>query len=124
MAESSTSVHIALCGNILDPLPYQCQQAVTKGDARRGSGSPRISFQDIHGGSTAVIRAADLRLERFLSEEDLRSVRSAAAAAQLPAHPEVALLTGANGFLGRFLLLELLQAVSKQQVPLTLPTTP
>ena len=82
----------------------------------RGSGGSRISFQDIHGGNTAVIRAADLQLERFLSEEDLRSVRSATSAAQLPAQPEVALLTGANGFLGRFLLLELLQTVSKQYV--------
>ncbi len=80
----------------------------------RGSGGSRISFQDIHGGNTAVIRAADLQLERFLSEEDLRSARSATSAAQLPAQPEVALLTGANGFLGRFLLLELLQTVSKQ----------
>jgi len=73
-----------------------------------------MSFQDIHGGNTAVIKAADLQLERFLSEEDLQSARSATSASQLPAQPEVALLTGANGFLGRFLLLELLQTVSKQ----------
>ena len=80
----------------------------------RGDTGSRISFRDIHSSSSAVIRAADLQLERFLSEEDLRSARSAMSASQLPAAPEVALLTGANGFLGRFLLLELLQTVSKQ----------
>ena len=80
----------------------------------RGDTGSRISFRDIHGSSSAVIRAADLQLERFLSEEDVQSARSATAASQLPASPEVALLTGANGFLGRFLLLELLQTVSKQ----------
>ena len=86
----------------------------------RGSDGSRISFEDIHGGNTAVIKAADLQLQRFLSEEDLRSARSATPASQLPAQPEVALLTGANGFLGRFLLLELLQTVSKQCISSTL----
>ena len=80
----------------------------------RGTAGSRISFGDIHGGNTAVIRAEDLKLERFLSEEDLQSARSATSAQALPAETEVALLTGANGFLGRFLLLELLQTVSKQ----------
>ena len=80
----------------------------------RGSGGSRISFKDIHGGSSVVIKAGDLRLERFLSEQDLRCARSATSAARLPAQPRVALLTGANGFLGRFLLLELLQTVSQQ----------
>ena len=80
----------------------------------RGTAGFRISFGDIHGGNTAVIRAEDLRLERFLSEEDLQSARSASSAQALPRETEVALLTGANGFLGRFLLLELLQTVSKQ----------
>ena len=80
----------------------------------RGTAGSRTSFQDIHGGNTAVIKAADLELERFLSKEDLQSARSATSASQLPAQPEVALLTGANGFLGRFLLLELLQTVAKQ----------
>ena len=37
---------------------------------------------------------------------------SAVPATQLPEEAEVVLLTGANGFLGRFLLLQLLQRVS------------
>ena len=42
----------------------------------RGTAGSRISFGDIHGGNTAVIRAEDLKLERFLSEEDVQSARS------------------------------------------------
>ena len=96
---------------------HQRQRACHSCDALafcRGTAGSRISFKDIHRDSTATIRAADLQLERFLSQEDLQSARSASSASQLPAAPEVALLTGANGFLGRFLLLELLQTVSKQ----------
>ncbi len=70
------------------------------------------TFASIHGGDTQTIRAADLRLERFLSEADMAGAAAAAPATQLPAQAEVVFLTGANGFLGRFLLLQLLQSVS------------
>ena len=75
-------------------------------------GEDGITFESIHGGDTSVIRAADLDLDRFIP----RGGGGAALvpASELPAAPTAVLLTGANGFLGRFLLLELLQRVARQ----------
>ena len=73
-----------------------------------------ITFESIHGQDTAVIRAADLDLDRFLPAAE-GSV-APTPASELPLEPERVLLTGANGFLGRFLLLDLLQRVSQRCV--------
>ena len=83
----------------------------------RGEGEGGITFEAIHGQDTAVIKAADLDLDRFLPPRAETPRSRAAPASELPAEPVAALLTGANGFLGRFLLLDLLQRVSKQCAP-------
>lgn len=65
---------------------------------------PRVT--SVHGSNTTVVHAGDLTLERFLDDATL------AAAAGLPApstEVRTVLLTGATGFLGRYLLLELLK---------------
>ena len=80
----------------------------------RGGEQEGVTFESIHGQDTAVIRAADLDLDRFLPAAEGRA--APAPASELPAEPAVALLTGANGFLGRFLLLDLLQRVSQRCV--------
>lgn len=78
--------------------------------AAHSGGQPTgATFASIHSGDTQTIRASDLRLERFLTEADMAGAAAATPASQLPAEPEVVLLTGANGFLGRFLLLHLLE---------------
>ena len=82
--------------------------------ARSGGQPTGATFASIHGGDTQTIRAADLKLERFLTEADMAGAVAAAPASQLPAEPEVVLLTGANGFLGRFLLLHLLEYAEKR----------
>ncbi|WP_019203734.1 carboxylic acid reductase [Tsukamurella sp. 1534] len=64
----------------------------------------------VHGEGALIARAADLTLEKFIDPELL------AAAPALPAatgEPHVVLLTGATGYLGRFLLLEWLRRVSR-----------
>jgi hypothetical protein len=81
-----------------------------------GEGATGITFNSIHGTDGKVIKAADLKLARFLSEADQKAAAAAAPASELPKDLEVVLLTGANGFLGRFLLLDLLQRVSKKCV--------
>ena len=81
-----------------------------------GEGASGISFESIHGKDTHTIKAADLKLDRFLSDADRKA--AAEAGEQLPAEPKVVLLTGANGFLGRFLLLDLLQRVASKCAPL------
>ena len=61
-----------------------------------------------------MIKASDLDLHRFIAASDLAAWACAKPAVDLPSSPTVVLLTGANGFLGRFLLLELLQRVSQR----------
>ena len=70
------------------------------------------SFEEVHGKDAAVVRAADLRLDRFLSREELAAAEGLARAGVPLAPPRVVLLTGANGFLGRFLALDLLENTS------------
>ncbi|MEV0761753.1 carboxylic acid reductase [Nocardia sp. NPDC050435] len=71
--------------------------------AERDSGR-RPTFEAVHGTGTQV-RAADLTLDRFLDAATLDG------AARLPRviGTRTVLLTGANGYLGRFLCLEWLQ---------------
>ncbi|WP_328606797.1 carboxylic acid reductase [Amycolatopsis sp. NBC_00345] len=75
----------------------------------RAPGAKRPTFTAVHGQNTTEIRAADLTLDKFLDAEIL------AAAPNLPsAGPEArtVLLTGATGFLGRYLALEWLERLS------------
>ena len=51
---------------------------------------------------------------RFAPEKMPKEVTEAIGAESLPPEPVGVLLTGANGFLGRFLLLDLLKRVSTQ----------
>src|ERR1700722_598336 len=69
-------------------------------------GSKRPSFASVHGREATEVHAADLTLDKFIDEATL------AAAPTLPkAGSEVrtVLLTGATGFLGRYLALEWLE---------------
>ncbi|WP_437622351.1 thioester reductase domain-containing protein [Sorangium sp. So ce1151] len=79
-------------------------------------GSPRrtATFDAVHGAGAQVVRAADLRIDRFLGPDELEAAARGAPASALPARARVALLTGANGFLGRFLALELLQRLPEE----------
>ncbi|QNP68367.1 thioester reductase domain-containing protein [Streptomyces roseirectus] len=79
-------------------------------EARLASGAGRPSFASVHGAGATVVRAADLTLDRFLDAGTL------AAAAELPAPdgalPRHVLLTGANGYLGRFMCLDWLERLA------------
>ncbi|MFF2083569.1 carboxylic acid reductase [Nocardia sp. NPDC058176] len=74
----------------------------------REPGSRRIDVDAVHGAGATEIRATDLVLEKFLDATTL------AAAAELPAVTTVntVLITGANGYLGRFLLLSWLERLA------------
>ncbi|OLR93452.1 carboxylic acid reductase [Actinokineospora bangkokensis] len=78
-------------------------------EAERASGGTRPTAASVHGAGATEVRAADLTLEKFLDADTL------AAAAALPrptGTPRTVLLTGANGYLGRFLCLEWLDRVA------------
>ncbi|WP_431956854.1 carboxylic acid reductase [Nocardia lijiangensis] len=77
-------------------------------DAARSGGKRRPSFVAVHG-DTGRVTAAQLTLEAFLDPVTL------ATAADLPSAADPAgtvLLTGANGYLGRFLCLEWLERLN------------
>jgi fatty acid CoA ligase FadD9 len=69
--------------------------------------SRRVSFAEVHGAGATIVRAEDLRIDRFIPSSELAAVGSTS-----PSGPPVVVLTGANGFLGRFLLLDLLERVA------------
>ncbi|MCW2686236.1 MAG: putative long-chain fatty-acid--CoA ligase [Mycobacterium sp.] len=80
-------------------------------ETERGSGSKRPTFATVHGQGATEVRADDLTLDKFIDPETL------AGAPSLPlttsGHPRTVLLTGANGWLGRFLALEWLERLSE-----------
>lgn len=76
-------------------------------EAERRSGRRRPTARTVHA-DPVHLRADELTLEAFLDPDTLES---AAALSTLGSGSGSVLLTGANGFLGRFLLLELLRQV-------------
>jgi fatty acid CoA ligase FadD9 len=99
-------------GFVLGPetaIAELCGEIEARLDRRDAMAEATTTFERIHGPSTDAIRARDLRLERFLGEG------IAPRPAELPSHAEARafLLTGATGFLGRFLCLELLERAAR-----------
>jgi fatty acid CoA ligase FadD9 len=75
-------------------------------EAERTSGSKRPTFATVHGRDATEVHARDLTLEKLIDAQTL------AAAPSLPgpsAEVRTVLLTGATGFLGRYLALEWLE---------------
>ncbi|BBZ26324.1 oxidoreductase [Mycolicibacterium madagascariense] len=75
-------------------------------EAERAGGSKRPTYDAVHGRDATEVHARDLTLEKFIDEATL----SAAPALPGPAgEVRTVLLTGATGFLGRYLALEWLE---------------
>ena len=75
-------------------------------EAERRPGTKRSTFASVHGRGATEAHASDLTLDKFIDAETLASAPS------LPgpsAEVRTVLLTGATGFLGRYLALEWLQ---------------
>lgn len=78
-------------------------------EAQRESGSQHASYAGVHGPDATELHAADLALDKFLDADTL------AAAPTLPRPAEqvrTVLLTGATGFLGRYLVLQWLERLA------------
>lgn len=79
-------------------------------ERERAGDSARATVSSVHGLGAQVIRAADLTLDEFLPASVLSN------AVALPpvstGEPQTVLLTGANGYLGKFLALDWLQRLS------------
>ncbi|HTZ14435.1 MAG TPA: carboxylic acid reductase [Mycobacterium sp.] len=79
-------------------------------DAERGAEIKRPTSTTVHGAGVAQIRSAELTLDKFI---DARTLADAAALPLVTGEPQTVLLTGANGYLGRFLLLDWLQRLAE-----------
>src|SRR5271170_722942 len=79
-------------------------------ETERRSGSTRPTFATIHGKGETTIYASDLTLEKFIDTETLAAAKTLPRAA---GEPHTVLLTGANGYLGRFVTLEWLERLSR-----------
>jgi fatty acid CoA ligase FadD9 len=96
-------------GQIIGPAT-DLRQLAEYVEAERESDTKRPTFAGVHGRDAIQVRAADLTLDKFIDTETL------AEAPLLPratAEPRTILLTGANGYLGRFLALEWLERLSQ-----------
>ena len=80
-------------------------------ETEKAAGAKRPTFVTVHGSDAQEVRATDLTLDKFIDSATLD------AAKDLPRNaigdPQTVLLTGANGYLGRFLALEWLQRLSQ-----------
>jgi fatty acid CoA ligase FadD9 len=73
------------------------------------SGRRRLTSDDVHAYGTNEIRAADLVLSKFIDDAALLAALDAP---HVTGAPRTVLLTGANGWLGRFLAIEWMQRLA------------
>ncbi|MGW2599909.1 carboxylic acid reductase [Streptomyces klenkii] len=86
--------------------------------------TPRPTFASVHGRGATEVRAGDLALDRFIDEQVLaRAPRTPQEPKEPdrtdPSAPGNVLLTGATGYLGRFLAVEWLERVAAAGARLT-----
>jgi fatty acid CoA ligase FadD9 len=75
-------------------------------EAERQPGTKRPTFASVHGRDATEVHASDLTLDKFI---DARTLASAPPLPGPSAEVRTVLLTGATGFLGRYLALEWLE---------------
>ncbi|MBV8790104.1 MAG: thioester reductase domain-containing protein, partial [Mycobacterium sp.] len=85
------------------------QQIAEYVEAERQSGSKRPTFATVHGRGATQVRAADLTLDKFI---DAKTLSEAPGLPRVTGTPQTVLLTGANGYLGRFLTLNWLERLA------------
>ena len=95
---------------IISPA-YDLQDLANHIDSKLSSGVARTSSVDIHGKNATVFHAADLGLNKFLAPQLIEQFPSIT---QPNKKPKTVFLTGATGFLGRFLCLNILEQIQEQ----------
>ncbi|GAA2255300.1 carboxylic acid reductase [Streptomyces amakusaensis] len=79
-------------------------------ESKRETGLRQPAFASVHPEGGAEVRAEELTLDKFIDERTLADARSLPRPA---AAPRTVLLTGASGYLGRFLTLEWLERLAQ-----------
>ncbi|WP_305129409.1 carboxylic acid reductase [Streptomyces sp. MnatMP-M17] len=88
---------------------YDLQQVADYIEAKRASGLNQPSFASVHGQDSTEVHAKDLTLGKFI---DPRTIADARSLPRPDGPPRTVLLTGASGYLGRFLCLEWLEKLA------------
>jgi fatty acid CoA ligase FadD9 len=113
LIEDITGVHVPV-GFLLDPTSNVRSLIAFVEDALSGKERRNVTFEDVDGPGSKTVRVDDLRIEKFLAPEEIEAARRGTPRYEVSPRAEVALLTGANGFLGRFLALELLERLAAE----------
>ncbi len=79
-------------------------------ETQQGAEAQRPTFTTVHGRDATQVRASDLTLDKFIDAQTLAGAVSQPTAS---GEPHTVLLTGANGYLGRFLCLDWLQRLAE-----------
>jgi fatty acid CoA ligase FadD9 len=82
-------------------------------ETQRSTSAQRPTCSSVHGRNPTVVLAGELTLDKFIDAETLSTARSLPRFTGARA-PYTVLLTGANGWLGRFLTLEWLERLSRR----------
>ncbi len=85
-------------GQIINPT-LDLGQIADYVESERGSGSKRPTFAAVHGRGATVVRASDFTLDKFI---DAATLAQAPSLPRATGTPHTVLLTGANGYVGRF----------------------
>ena len=96
-------------GQIISPAT-NLRQLAEYVESERESGSKRPTFTTVHGRGATEVRAAELTLDKFI---DAKTLAEAPALPRATGTPQTVLLTGASGYLGRFLALDWLERLSR-----------
>ncbi len=95
-------------GVLLNPAS-DLQQLAHYIESQRGPGAKRLTFAAVHGADSTEVYASDLTLDKFI---DAPTLKSATTLPKPAGASTTVLLTGATGYLGRFLALEWLQRLA------------
>lgn len=93
---------------IISPA-HDLRQLAAYVEAKRVATATRPTFASVHGENATEVRSEDLTLDRFVDAATLDGARHLPRPA---GEPRLVLLTGASGYLGRFLTLEWLQRLA------------
>ena len=97
---------------LLSPTGSIANWATFIDTAQSGNGDQTISFASIHGKDASHLLASDLALSHFIDAETLNAAKDLSVLPPASSEPQTIFITGANGFLGRFICLEWLQNVA------------
>lgn len=96
---------------LLNPTGSISQWAHFIDAALSGESDGRASFASIHGAEATHLSASDLALSHFMSGEVLGGAKTGRVIGNET--PQTTLITGANGFLGRFVCLDVLKSAAE-----------